>query len=76
MNGGGIGKRRSARLSHEGDGEDEPPAKRTKANGATTATVSTKQQDGDNNKAAAKRKARKGVLPESQRDTPRDANGS
>lgn len=59
MNGGGAQKRRSARLSGDGDGENEPMAKKTKVNGATTVTVSTKQADGDNNKTGGK-KRRKG----------------
>lgn len=58
MNGAGMQKRRSARLSHEGVGEDEPPAKKSRVNGATTKTISTKEQDGDAS-AAAKRKPRK-----------------
>lgn len=58
MNGAGTQKRRSARLSHEGAGEDEPPAKRSKANGVQTTTVSTKERDGDAN-AIGKRKPRK-----------------
>ncbi|CAK3885587.1 Kinetochore mis13 [Lecanosticta acicola] len=58
MNGGGVEKRRSARLSHEGIVENEPPAKKTKTNGAATSTttVNTKQQDGEGSKAATKRK--------------------
>ncbi|KXT01516.1 hypothetical protein AC578_4520 [Pseudocercospora eumusae] len=62
MNGGGAQKRRSARLSGEGNGnegaENEPPTKKAKVNDATTTTtsVSTKQQDGDQNKAASKKK--------------------
>ncbi|KAK5729660.1 hypothetical protein LTR17_011737 [Elasticomyces elasticus] len=57
MNGAGVSKRRSARLSHEGiEGENEPPAKKSKANGAQ---VSTKEQDGDAAKVVAKRKSRK-----------------
>ncbi|KAK4888234.1 hypothetical protein LTR27_012844 [Elasticomyces elasticus] len=57
MNGAGVSKRRSARLSHEGiEGENEPPAKKSKANGAQ---VSTKEQDGDAAKVVAKRKPRK-----------------
>jgi len=59
MNGAGTQKRRSARLSHEGNGENEPPSKKTKVNGAQTTTVSTKEQDGDNN-AATKRRSKKG----------------
>lgn len=61
MNAGGGEKRRSARLSQEGNGENEPPAKKTKTNGAATSssTVNTKQQDGEGSKAASKRK-RKG----------------
>ncbi|KAK4908162.1 hypothetical protein LTR49_022888 [Elasticomyces elasticus] len=57
MNGAGVSKRRSARLSHEGiEGENEPPAKKSKANGVP---VSTKEQDGDAAKVVAKRKPRK-----------------
>ncbi|KAK4923977.1 hypothetical protein LTR49_008922 [Elasticomyces elasticus] len=58
MNGAGTSKRRSARLSHEGIEENEPPAKKSKANGAPATTVSTKEQDGDA-KVVAKRKPRK-----------------
>ncbi|KAI7343425.1 hypothetical protein KC354_g15665 [Hortaea werneckii] len=58
MNGAGTQKRRSARLSHEGAGENEPPAKRSRANGAQVKTVSTKEQDGDSN-TVSKRKPRK-----------------
>ncbi|KAK5714168.1 hypothetical protein LTR15_011076 [Elasticomyces elasticus] len=58
MNGAGTSKRRSARLSHEGIEENEPPAKKSKANGAQATTVSTKEQDGDA-KVVAKRKPRK-----------------
>lgn len=56
MNGAGTQKRRSARLSQEGNGESEPPAKKAKVN-ETTTTVNTKQQDGEA-KAASKRKNR------------------
>ncbi|EMC99274.1 hypothetical protein BAUCODRAFT_137475 [Baudoinia panamericana UAMH 10762] len=59
MNGAGMQKRRSARLSHDGAEDNEPPAKKSKANGAqTTTTVSTKDQDGDAN-ALSKRRSRK-----------------
>lgn len=58
MNGAGSQKRRSARLSHEGVEENEPPAKKSRAHGAQTSTISTKEQDGDSN-AVAKRKPRK-----------------
>ncbi|KAI6856139.1 hypothetical protein KC338_g8568 [Hortaea werneckii] len=58
MNGAGTQKRRSARLSHEGAGENEPPAKRSRASGAQVKTVSTKEQDGDSN-TVSKRKPRK-----------------
>ncbi|KAK4971504.1 hypothetical protein LTR42_007232 [Elasticomyces elasticus] len=58
MNGAGTSKRRSARLSHEGIEENEPPAKKSKAYGAPATTVSTKEQDGDA-KVVAKRKPRK-----------------
>ena len=61
MNGGGAQKRRSARLSHEGEAENEPPAKRSKANGVSTTTINTKQQDGNTAKAPAK-KGRKGMI--------------
>ena len=62
MNAAGAQKRRSARLSHEGNGENEPPSKKAKVNGAQTTTVSTKEQDGDNNAAAkTKRKAKRGM---------------
>lgn len=57
MNGAGTQKRRSARLSQEGNGESEPPAKKAKANETTTTTVNTKQQDGEG-KATSKRKNR------------------
>lgn len=58
MNGGATGKRRSARLSGEGNGsENEPPAKKAKVNGSsTTTTINTKQQDGEPKKAAGKKK--------------------
>ncbi|KAK5683535.1 hypothetical protein LTS10_005068 [Elasticomyces elasticus] len=56
MNGAGVSKRRSARLSHEGIEENEPPTKKSKANGAQ---VSTKEQDGDAAKVVAKRRPRK-----------------
>jgi len=58
MNGAGTQKRRSARLSHEGVEENEPPAKKSRVNGAQTTTVSTKERDGDSN-AVAKRRPRK-----------------
>lgn len=56
MNGSVAQKRRSARLSHEGSG-DEPPAKKSKANGATMSAVSTKQQDGETKATGRKKKA-------------------
>ncbi|PPJ53889.1 hypothetical protein CBER1_04608 [Cercospora berteroae] len=56
MNGGATQKRRSARLSGEGNGENEPPAKKAKVNGGTTTTINTKQQDGEPKKAASKKK--------------------
>jgi len=55
MNGAGVPKRRSARLSNEGAEEHEPPAKRSRVNGVETTTVSTKIQDGDANAVAKKR---------------------
>ncbi|EME50018.1 hypothetical protein DOTSEDRAFT_68768 [Dothistroma septosporum NZE10] len=55
MNEGGAQKRRSARLSHEGEAEHEPPAKRSRANGVSTTTINTKQQAGDTGKAPAKK---------------------
>lgn len=58
MNGAGTQKRRSLRLSHEGSGENEPPAKKSRVNGAQTKTVGTKEQDGDSN-AVARRKPKK-----------------
>ena len=58
MNGAGASKRRSARLSAEGAEENEPPAKKSKANGAQTTIVSTKEQDGET--GAASKKKRKG----------------
>ncbi|KAH9826009.1 Mis12 component-domain-containing protein [Teratosphaeria destructans] len=58
MNGAGTQKRRSARLSHEGADDPEPPTKRSRTNGAETAQVSTKTADGDPN-AMGKRKPRK-----------------
>lgn len=58
MNGAGGPKRRSARLSAEGAEENEPPAKKSKANGVQSSVVSTKEQDGD--AGAASRKKRKG----------------
>lgn len=61
MNGGGTQKRRSARLPHEGEAGNEPPAKRSKANGVSTTTINTKQQDGDTAKAPSK-KGRKGKI--------------
>jgi len=60
MNGAGGQKRRSARLSHEGNGENEPPSKKAKVNGTHTTSVSTKEQDGDSS-AFAKKRARKGM---------------
>ncbi|KAM3418266.1 hypothetical protein BST61_g4267 [Cercospora zeina] len=56
MNGATTQKRRSARLSGEGNGENEPPAKKAKVNGGTTTTISTKQQDGEPKKAASRKK--------------------
>lgn len=56
MNGGATGKRRSARLSGEGNGESEPPAKKAKVQGGSTTTVTTKQQDGEPKRAAGKKK--------------------
>ncbi|KAK4506921.1 hypothetical protein PRZ48_000654 [Zasmidium cellare] len=56
MNGAGTQKRRSARLSQEGNGESEPPSKKAKIN-ETTTTINTKQQDGEG-KAASKKKSR------------------
>lgn len=56
MNGGTAPRRRSARLSAEGAEENEPPAKRNKANGVHTQTVSTKEQDGDAGAASKKKK--------------------
>ncbi|KAK5135894.1 hypothetical protein LTR08_004544 [Meristemomyces frigidus] len=58
MNGAGTQKRRSARLSRDGAEGDEPPAKKSRVNGAQTTTISTKEQDGDTN-AAGKRRPRK-----------------
>ncbi|KAK3672384.1 hypothetical protein LTR78_007691 [Recurvomyces mirabilis] len=60
MNGAGTSKRRSARLSHEGVDDNEPPMKRSRANGggAQATTVGTKEQDGDAN-ALARRRPRK-----------------
>ncbi|KAK4546932.1 hypothetical protein LTR36_001664 [Oleoguttula mirabilis] len=58
MNGAGSQKRRSARLSHEGTEENEPPAKRSRVNGAQATTVSTKERDGDSN-AIAKARSQK-----------------
>ncbi|KAK3112255.1 hypothetical protein LTR53_011656 [Teratosphaeriaceae sp. CCFEE 6253] len=58
MNGAGTSKRRSARLSTDGGGENEPPAKKARPNGAHSTTVSTKEQDGDAN-GASKRRPRK-----------------
>jgi kinetochore protein Mis13/DSN1 len=57
MNGAGTQKRRSARLSHEGVEDNQPPAKKSRVNGAESTTVSTKTQDGDSN-AVAKRKGK------------------
>ncbi|KAK5115258.1 hypothetical protein LTR62_001458 [Meristemomyces frigidus] len=58
MNGAGTSKRRSARLSLEGPEENEPPMKKSRANGTQATTVSTKEQDGDAN-GPAKRRPRK-----------------
>ncbi|KAK4557075.1 hypothetical protein LTR86_006056 [Recurvomyces mirabilis] len=61
MNGAGTSKRRSARLSHEGADDNEPPMKRSRANGGgaqATTVVGTKEQDGDAN-ALARRRPRK-----------------
>ncbi|TKA80177.1 hypothetical protein B0A55_03591 [Friedmanniomyces simplex] len=58
MNGAGTSKRRSARLSHEGVEENEPPAKKSRLNGAQSTAVSTKEQDGDAT-GLPKRRARK-----------------
>lgn len=57
MNGAGVAKRRSARLSAEGlESDGEPPAKRTRITGAQhTTTVTTKEQDGVSNAVAKKR---------------------
>lgn len=55
MNGAGMPKRRSARLSNEGVEEYEPPAKKSRVNGVETTTVSTKVQDGDSNSVVKKR---------------------
>ncbi|KAK1820740.1 hypothetical protein LTR12_004765 [Friedmanniomyces endolithicus] len=56
MNGGSTSKRRSARLSVEGAEENEPPAKKSRVNGAQG--TNTKEQDGDAN-GLPKRRARK-----------------
>ncbi|KAK0927656.1 hypothetical protein LTR29_017611 [Friedmanniomyces endolithicus] len=56
MNGGSTSKRRSARLSVEGAEENEPPAKKSRVNGAQA--TNTKEQDGDAN-GLPKRRARK-----------------
>lgn len=56
MNGAGTQKRRSARLSQEGNGDSEPPVKKAKVH-ETTTTANTKQQDGEG-KAASKGKNR------------------
>ena len=58
MNGAGTQKRRSARLSQEGNGENEPPTKKTKVQGTTTTTVTTKQDDGEAKPGS--KKSRKG----------------
>jgi len=58
MNGGSTSKRRSARLSVEGAEENEPPAKKSRVNGAQASNVSTKELDGDGN-GLPKRRARK-----------------
>ncbi|KAF2484054.1 Mis12-Mtw1 protein family-domain-containing protein [Neohortaea acidophila] len=55
MNGAGSSKRRGARFSMEGVEESEPPAKKSRVDGAQTATVATKEQDGDAG-AVSKRK--------------------
>lgn len=47
MNGAGLPKRRSARLSGESVEENEPPAKKGMVNGAQTSTVTTKEVDGE-----------------------------
>ena len=60
MNGAGLPKRRSARLSGESVEENEPPAKKNKVDGAQTSTVSTKEADGNAEAAAVSRKKRKG----------------
>ena len=61
MNGAGAPKRRSARLSNDAAEENEPPAKRSRANGAqSTTVVSTKEQDGEG--GAASRRKRKGKI--------------
>ena len=62
MNGAGTTKRRSARLSLDDVG-DEPPAKKSKANGAQSTTVSTKESDGDAN-GLAKRRPKKSYTEE------------
>ncbi|KAK0987983.1 hypothetical protein LTR91_002696 [Friedmanniomyces endolithicus] len=59
MNGGSTSKRRSARLSVEGAEENEPPAKKSRANGAQATNVSTKEHDGGDANGLPKRRARK-----------------
>lgn len=61
MNGAGVPKRRSARLSGESVEENEPPAKENKVDGAQTSTVTTKEADGDS--GAVTKKKRKGKTP-------------
>ncbi|KAK1058130.1 hypothetical protein LTR33_013479 [Friedmanniomyces endolithicus] len=56
MNGLSTSRRRSARLSVEGAEENEPPAKKSRVNGAQA--TNTKEQDGDAN-GLPKRRARK-----------------
>ncbi len=58
MNGAGLPKRRSARLSGDSVEENEPPGKKNKVEGAQTSTVSTKEVDGE--AATVSRKKRKG----------------
>ena len=60
MNGAGLPKRRSARLSGESVEENEPPVKKNKVDGAQTSTVGTKEVDGE--AAAVSRKKRKGKI--------------
>ncbi|KAI5369862.1 Putative kinetochore-associated protein Dsn1/Mis13 [Septoria linicola] len=56
MNGGASQKRRSARLSGEGNGDNEPPTKKAKVNGGSTTTITTKQQDDGSKKLASRKK--------------------